>query len=128
MCMMKKWSVLHVSPLHLLKPLRDIFFNPHSTTTHHKSTLTSHRSEPIYSNQWSREPLQHCLWWYTPIPWIWTSALGMGCGTNAVRGTTVLQLQNRPAAMCHQDLLHYTLPHHPNTLEGQAAYLVQVKV
>jgi hypothetical protein len=53
-------------------------------------------------------------------------ALGMGCSTNQTGGTTALQLWNRPAAMCHQDLLNFVLPQHPNTTEGLAAYQVQV--
>jgi hypothetical protein len=55
-------------------------------------------------------------------------ALGMGRGTNLTEGAAVTSLQNRPAATRHQDLLSYILPHHPNTPEGQIAYLAQVKM
>jgi hypothetical protein len=54
-------------------------------------------------------------------------ALGMGHGTNLAEGAAVPSLQNRSTAGCHQDLLSYALPHHLNTVEGQAMYLTQVQ-
>ena len=53
-------------------------------------------------------------------------ALGMGGGTARPQIPTVQPLRSRPAAIRHQDLLQYALPHHPNTTDGQAAYRVQV--
>jgi len=45
-------------------------------------------------------------------------ALGMGRGTNLAEGAAAPSLRNRSAAACHQDLVSYALPHHPNTVEG----------
>jgi hypothetical protein len=53
--------------------------------------------------------------------------LGMGRGTNLAEGAAAPSLRNRSAAARHQDLVSYALPHHPNTVEGRAAYLAQVQ-
>jgi hypothetical protein len=49
-------------------------------------------------------------------------ALGIGRGT----GRPPIPLRDRPVSVRHQDLVRYTLPHHPNTPDGLRAYQAQV--
>ena len=53
-------------------------------------------------------------------------ALGMGQGMLRPQIPHVEPLRNRPAAIRHQDLLQFVLPHHPNTPEGRVAYQAQI--
>jgi hypothetical protein len=49
-------------------------------------------------------------------------ALGIGRGT----GRPPTPLRDRPVSVRHQDLVRYTLPHHPNTPDGHRAYQAQL--
>ena len=60
-----------------------------------------------------------------PFRGVGPGALGMGRG---MRQSPVPRqsLRDRPAAIRHQDLIRFALPHHPNTPDGLTAYRAQV--
>ena len=53
-------------------------------------------------------------------------ALGMGRGVGRGQAPPSQSLRDRPIPIRHADMVRYTLPHHPDTPEGHAAYRAQV--
>ena len=53
-------------------------------------------------------------------------ALGMGRGLGRGQTPPNQNLRDRPIQVCHADMVRHTLPHHPDSPEGHAAYRAQV--
>ena len=105
---------------HLQSARRDTL--PPAATISYSPSKHCTQQQPIWDHRRTWEPIwppsQYPL---APFRGVGPGALGMGHG---MRQSPIPRqsLRDRPAAIRHQDLIRFALPHHPNTPDGLTAY------